>query len=1347
MASRFPMSRTHTLALCALATLSAMFALAVMSAPPAEAAVTHEFLSGVSAKLNQGVPAVGPHGEAIALPGPFIATKSLTVDAGELYVGEGQGTSRIDKFDDASGAFLSQLPQIASPEYLHQGMTVGHSTGEAQLYVGGDVYPAGSPLGAVGVLSPAGALLGTWTGADTPGKAFACFECGQSSSIAVDGSSSLSDSAAGDVYVVDRENKVVDVFKPEAGGAEKYVTQLTGPEPPAVLFQEPLFVAVDQSSGTVFIAEQENGNPNGNIVNIFKPAAIAGQYEYAGKLAGPGAGGTFAQITALAVDGKSGDIYVGEGQQPGFVDQFNVANEYEGRLAGPPAEQFTAVTGIAVDPESHNIYVSDYLEHEGENVIDAFGPDILLPDAITEAPSSVEPLGAHLNGKVNPLKGGNASCEFVWGTSTALGQVAPCEPSEVVDGSSPVAVHATLTGLQSDTTYYYRLQATNQSGTNPGEPQDHEFTTPGPGLLASASDVASTSATLDATVNPHNHPTSYYFQYGKSTAYESEIPSAPGAPLGSGEGRVEVSNHIQGLSPDTVYHYRVVGVSELQAGISTSLVGTDETFTTHTSGTGFILPDNRQWELVSPSNKHGASIDPITEGALIQSALSGAAFTYVSFSPPEADPMGYFQESQIVSTRGTNGWSSQDISLPHRSATPPSLADGAEYRFFSEDLSQSLVRPWGEFTSLSPQVSPLDTESTPYLRHDFTCKAEPETCFRPLVTGAPGYADVPAGTQFGGGPDGFGQIVNFRGANADLTDVVLGSKVALTPTPVIGVADETKGWLYEWSTGKPSSEELQLISVLPENEGGAGVAGSLGYDNGRERVTRPALSADGSRIVWSTGGSEEGLYLRDTKKGASKKGASVRLDGVQQGASGKGHPGARFQIANSEVSTVLFTESRRLTQDSGAVGGQSPEPDLYNCDIVEVAGELQCKLSDLTPLHSGHSADVQGSVLGASENGAYVYFVASGVLTDEENAGHEQAVSGADNLYMLHRDSSTREWEAPRLVAVLSNEDGKDWLGNASEQTVRASPDGRYLAFMSNRSLTGYDTRDANSGRPDEEVYLFDANEGRVVCASCDPTGARPVGAKYVSNSLVGGDRVWGPENWLAANIPGWTPVAGRTAYYQSRYLSDEGRLFFNSSDALVSQDINGTQDVYEFEVAGVGSCTASSATFAVSSGGCIDLISSGTSPTESAFLDASGDGSDIFFLSAERLAPQDVDTSLDVYDAHVCSSTSPCSSSPVSSPACVTADACRAAPLPQPAAFGAPASSTFTGAGNVTPAPPGHVAKRNALTGAQKLARAMAVCHQRKGKRKRAACERQAKKRYGAGQSHKSNATKRGKG
>jgi hypothetical protein len=132
----------------------------------------------------------------------------------------------------------------------------------------------------------------------------------------------------------------------------------------------------------------------------------------------------------------------------------------------------------------------------------------------------------------------------------------------------------------------------------------------------------------------------------------------------------------------------------------------------------------------------------------------------------------------------------------------------------------------------------------------------------------------------------------------------------------------------------------------------------------------------------------------------------------------------------------------------------------------------------------------------------------------------------------------------------------------------------------------------------------------------------------------------WPEDQGLAASVPGWT-----TVLYQSRYLSDGGRLFFDSSDALVPQDTNNTEDVYEWEPAiGVGgtespagdTCTPSTPGYEPASGGCVGLISNGRSPEPSGFLDASENGEDVFFLTTANLSKRDVDTAYDVYDARV---------------------------------------------------------------------------------------------------------------
>ncbi len=174
------------------------------------------------------------------------------------------------------------------------------------------------------------------------------------------------------------------------------------------------------------------------------------------------------------------------------------------------------------------------------------------------------------------------------------------------------------------------------------------------------------------------------------------------------------------------------------------------------------------------------------------------------------------------------------------------------------------------------------------------------------------------------------------------------------------------------------------------------------------------------------------------------------------------------------------------------------------------------------------------------------------------------------NLYVS--DTVTGE---TRFIARLSGGDVRDWepaYGSLGSLTAGVSPDGRYLAFMSDMSLTGYDNGDVHSGQPDEEVFIYDAGAGRLTCASCNPTGARPagtLGATSGPSALVDRAGNWSGR-WVAASIPGWTNVdGGHRALYRSRYLSDGGRLFFDAADALAPGDTNGAEDVLRVRAGG----------------------------------------------------------------------------------------------------------------------------------------------------------------------------------
>ena len=82
-------------------------------------------------------------------------------------------------------------------------------------------------------------------------------------------------------------------------------------------------------------------------------------------------------------------------------------------------------------------------------------------------------------------------------------------------------------------TYDFRIVATNSAGTTDGANQS--FTTLGPPIVATnaATGVTDTTATLNGSVTPDGLATTYYFQYGTTTSYGTQVPATP-ASAGSG---------------------------------------------------------------------------------------------------------------------------------------------------------------------------------------------------------------------------------------------------------------------------------------------------------------------------------------------------------------------------------------------------------------------------------------------------------------------------------------------------------------------------------------------------------------------------------------------------------------------------------------------------------------------------------------------------------------------------------------------------------------------------------------------------------------------------------------------
>jgi hypothetical protein len=501
--------------------------------------------------------------------------------------------------------------------------------------------------------------------------------------------------------------------------------------------------------------------------------------------------------------------------------------------------------------------------------------------------------------------------------------------------------------------------------------------------------------------------------------------------------------------------------------------------------------------------------------------------------------------------------------------------------------------------------------------------------------------------------------------------------------------------LYEWNEAKPLGERVSLAGVLPNNEapnggsaagpGGLAIAPKEPGGSTSEFYTQNTISEDGARVFFSD--VETGIvYMREPE--------TERTIQVSAGTAP-----AYWRAATPSGSFVFYTEGE----------------DLYRYNVDDGQREA---------LTSG-AAGVQGT-LGISNDGSYLYFVATGKLASNENGNGEAAESSADNLYEWHEEIATHTVATTFIARLLGPnaglpQDEPDWRDHdegtsegggpsGGEKSSRVTPNGRAVLFISVSRLTSYD----NDG--EIEIYLYDADRplssGNPLCVSCNPSGIPATGdARLTSRNL---DLPASPER--------------RNAFLTRNLSSDGNRVFFQTEEALVPEDTNNQLDVYEWEREGAGSCERTAPSFSASDGGCLYLISTGQSDSPSYFGDASADGSNVFFFTRQSLVAQDQDLNVDVYVARVDGGIA-AQNPPPPPVACTGETSCRTSSDPSPV-FDAPSSATIAGEGNLVPQP---AAKPNPkpLTRTQKLARALKACKQQPRKQRRG-CEVRASKRYG---------------
>jgi hypothetical protein len=204
------------------------------------------------------------------------------------------------------------------------------------------------------------------------------------------------------------------------------------------------------------------------------------------------------------------------------------------------------------------------------------------PEAVTGGATSITSTGETISGSVDPGSSGPNSAttyHFQYGTTTGYGSQAPLVPGAVGEGDAVVQETASLSDLEPDTTYHYRIVATNDNANSEGgAPQsdygeDETFTTPttlAPILSGvSVQGVTQNAATISATLNPNGLATRYELQLG-STPHLLGLQAS-----GDSTSTTALSLGVGSLTPGTVYYYKLVatsadGASESQGAFATA---------------------------------------------------------------------------------------------------------------------------------------------------------------------------------------------------------------------------------------------------------------------------------------------------------------------------------------------------------------------------------------------------------------------------------------------------------------------------------------------------------------------------------------------------------------------------------------------------------------------------------------------------------------------------------------------------------------------------------------------------------------------------------------------------------
>jgi hypothetical protein len=885
------------------------------------------------------------------------------------------------------------------------------------------------------------------------------------------------------------------------------------------------------------------------------------------------------EATAVAVDHSNDDVFVV--QKNGTFEAFDSEGRTLGNGWGAPdaGRSYLGLAGesegITIDPATHDVWVTNRRDYgSGVRHVEKFIPvnPHVIPDTTAISPEYSDPTGNTIvfRGILNPDGQETTGCYFEYGTTQALGSTAPCAGSE--NYSSEQEVKSSPAAVTKGKRYWYRLVAKNSNGqlakSNP-----EAFLPQGKPILdlALVDRISTDGIRANAEFDPNGGNASFHIEYGvKGGPLDHTSPETDTVGFTTNEqgvfygedlyepGIYLLSQLITGLTPDTSYEYRIVVTNE--AGSTYSQPGEFRTYKPDAGSDSCSNALARQ--------QTGSSLLLDCRGYELASASNAGGFDVESSTVPGEEPLMAYPRAE-----GRVLYSLHDGVVPGVAGSPTNLgrdpyvavrgANGWTTKYVG--LPSDAMADPGAFGSPLYGANPALTEFA------FGGEDICDPCFGDGSTNIPlrlTDGSLVKGMQGSEAPGSAGNPAEtvWQPFSADGTHFIFGSKAKFD------ARGSSSGSIYDRDL---SSGETQVVSTLPS---GSAIAGG--------EVAELAVSADGSRIVvgkqLSTDGAGNALYRLYMHLGESSQSVDLTPDASE---------GVLFDGMDESGRRIFFT-----TKDQLLSADQDESADAYEAEVNPVgspslrlvstrggapSNDDSCAPSG-SPSWNSPAGDGKCGAVGFAGGagiaaGSGTFFFLSPELLDGSEGSADEA-----NLYVVAPGGN------PKFVGTIAEgaidneaiQHAVDDNATRSYGDFQVTPNGRYAVFASDVPLTGYPT----GGH--YEIYRYEAGASKpLVCASCAPTGSAS-----------------GFDTFLTAN---------------GLNLTDDGRVFFTTLEALALRDTNELTDAYEW------------------AHGETQLVSTGISADNSGLVTVSADGKDAYFFTRDVLAAGDENgRAVKIYDA-----------------------------------------------------------------------------------------------------------------